>query len=80
MRQALMRAVQNMAVALENSPTARALRGNFSRQRSLPHLAKHFFHGFLCQFREKKHHSNENLLGPTPPYRHNADFCFHRAK
>ena len=38
-----MGAIHKMAVTLGDSPTVRALRGNFSSQRSLPHLAKHFF-------------------------------------
>ena len=46
----------------------------------LPHLAKLFFLGFLFLLRAKKPHTNENLPGSTPPSRHNADFCFHRAK
>ena len=35
-----------MAANLGDSPTTRALRGNFSCQRSLPHLAKHWSLGF----------------------------------
>ena len=53
---------------------------NFSVQRSLQHLLKHFFLGFLFLLRAKRHHTNQNLFGSTPPSRHNADFCFHRAK
>ena len=75
-----MGAIHKMAGTLGDSPTGRALRGNFSSQRSLPHLAKHFFLGFLFLLRAKKPHTNENLSGSTPPSRHNADFCFHRAK
>ena len=69
-----------MAATLGDSPTGRALQDNFSSQRSLPHLAKHFFLGFLFILRAKKPHTNENLSGSTPPSHHNADFCFHRAK
>ena len=65
--------------SLGDSPTARALRCNFSSQRSLPHLAKHFFLGYLFLFLAKKPHTNENFSGLTPPSRHNADFGFHRA-
>ena len=61
-------------------PYREGLRGNFSSQRSLPHLAKHFSLGFLFLLRAKKPHTNENLSGLTLPSRHNADFCFHRAK
>ena len=75
-----MGAIHKMAATLGDSPAARALRGNFSSQRSLPHLAKHFSLGFLFLLRAKKPHTNENLSGSTPPSRHNADFCFHRAK
>ena len=75
-----MGAIHKMAATLGDSPTARALRGNFSALRSLPHLAKHFFLGFLFILRAKKHHTNENLFGSDTPSRHNADFCFHRAK
>ena len=76
----VMGAIHKMAANLGDSPTARALRGNFSGQRSLPHLAKHFSLGFLFLLRAKKPHTNENLSGLTPPSRHNAEFCFHRAK
>ena len=69
-----------MAATLGDSPTARALRGNFSSQPSLPHLAKHFFLSFLFLLRAKKPNTNKILSGSTPPSRHNADFCFHRAK
>ena len=69
-----------MAATLGDSPTARALRGNFSSQRSLPHLAKRFSLGFLFLLWVNKPHTNENLSGWTPPSRHNDDFCFHRAK
>ena len=65
---------------LGDSPIVRALRGNFSSQRSLPHLAKHFSLGFLFVLRAKKPHTNENLSGSTPPSRHNGDYCFHMAK
>ena len=70
-----MGAIHKMAATLGNSPTARVLRGNFSSQRSLPHLAKHFFLGFLFLLLAKKPHTNENLSGSTPPSRHNADFA-----
>ena len=69
-----------MAATLGESPTARVLRGNFSSQRCLPPIAKHFFLGFLFLLRAKKPHTNENLSGSTPSSRHNADFCFNRAK
>ena len=49
-----MGAIHKMAATLGDSPTARALRGNFSSQRSLPHLAKHFSLGFLLLLRGKK--------------------------
>ena len=48
---------------LGDSPTARALRGNFSSQRSPLHLAKDFFLGFLFLLRVKRPHTNENLSG-----------------
>ena len=70
-----MGAIHKMAATLGDSPTARVLRGNFSSQRSLPHLAKHFFLSFLFLLRAKKPHTNENLSGSTPPSRHNADFA-----
>ena len=57
-----MGAIHKMAATLGDSP----LRGNFSSQRSLPHLAKHFFLGFLFLLRAKKPHTNENLSGSTP--------------
>ena len=75
-----MGAIHKMAATLGDFPTARALRGNFSSQRSSPHLAKHFSLGFLFLLRAKKPHTNENLSGSTPPSRYNADFCFHRPK
>ena len=65
---------------LEVSPTTRAMRGNFSNQRRLLHLAKHVFLGFLFFLQEKKSHTNENLFGSTAPSLHRADFCFYRAK
>ena len=77
---AAMGAIHKMAATLGDSPTARALRGNFSSQRSLPHQAKHVSLGFLFLLRVNKPHTNENLSGSTPPFRHNADFCFPRAK
>ena len=61
-----MGAIHKMAATLGDSPIARALRGNFSSQRSLPHLAKHFSLGFLFLLRAKKPHTNENLSGSTP--------------
>ena len=67
-----------MAATLGDSPAMRALRGNFYGQPGLPHLAKHFFPGFLVLLPVRKPHTNENLSGSTPS-RHNADFCFHRA-
>ena len=70
-----MGAIHKMAATLGDSPTARVLRGNFSSQRSLPHLAKHFFLGFLFLLRAKKPHTNENLSGSTPASRHNPDFA-----
>ena len=70
-----MGAIHKMAATLGDSPTARVLRGNFASQSSLPHLAKHFFLGFLFLLRAKKPHTNENLSGSTPSSRHNADFC-----
>ena len=76
----LMGAIHKMAATLGDSPSARPLRGNFSSQRSLPHLAKHSFLGFLFLLGAKKHHANQNLFGSTPPSRHNAEFCFHWAK
>ena len=42
-----MGAIHKMATTLGDSPSARALRGNFSSQRSLPYLAKPFFLVFL---------------------------------
>ena len=75
-----MGAIHKIAATLGDSPIARALRGNFSSQRSLPHLAKHFSLCFLFLLRAKKPHANENLSGSTPPSRHNADYCFHMAK
>ena len=69
-----------MAATLGDSPTARALRGNFSSQRSLPHLAKHFSLGFLLLLRAKKPRTNKNLSCSIPPSRRNADFCFHKTK
>ena len=78
--QLTMGAIHKMAATMGDSPTARALRGNFSSQRSLPDLAKHFFLGFLFFLRAKKPHTIQNISGLTPPSRHNADFCFHRAK
>ena len=75
----IMGAIHKMAATLEDSPAAMALRGNFYGQPGLPHLAKHFFPGFLVLLPVKKPHTNENLSGSTPPSRHNADFCFHRA-
>ena len=74
-----MGAIHKMAATLGDSPAARALRGNFYGQPGLPHLAKHFFPGFLVLLPVKKPHTNENLSGSTPPSRQNADFCFHRA-
>ena len=65
---------------LGDSPIARALQGNFSSQRSLPHIAKHFSLGFLSLLRAKKPRTNENLSGSTSPFRHNADYWFHMAK
>ena len=70
-----MGAIHKMAATLGDSPTARVLRGNFSSQRSLPHLAKHFFFGFLFLLRAKKPHTNKNLSGSTLPSRHNAHFA-----
>ena len=75
-----MGAIHKMAATLGDSPTARALRGNFSSQRSLPHLAKHFSLGFLFLLWAKKPRTNKNLSGSIPPSRRNADFCFHKAK
>ena len=72
--------IHKMVATLGDSPTARALRGNFSSQRSLPHLAKHFFLGFLFLLRTKKPHTNENLFGSTSPSRHDADCCIHSVK
>ena len=69
-----------MAATLGDSPIARALRGNFSSQRSLPHLAKHFSLGFLFLLRAKKPQTNKNLSGSIPPPRHNACFCLYKAK
>ena len=75
-----MGAIHKIAATLGDSPCARPLRGNFSSQSSLLHLAKHSFLGFLFLLRAKKHHANQNLFGSTTPSRHNADFCFHWAK
>ena len=61
-----MGAIHKMAATLGDSPSARALRGNFSSQRSVPLLAKHFFLGFLFLLRAKKPHTNKNLSGSTP--------------
>ena len=74
-----MGAIHKMAATLGDSPAARALRGNFYGQPGLPHLAKHFFPGFLVLLPVKKPHTNEILSGSTSPCRHNADFCFHKA-
>ena len=74
-----MGAIHKMAATLGDSPTARAVRGNFSSQRSLPHLAKHFSLGFLFLLRAKKPRTNKTLSGSIPPSRRNADFCFHKA-
>ena len=74
-----MGAIHKMAASLGDSPTARALRGNFSSQRSLPHLAENFFLDFLVLLRAKRPHTNKNLFGSTSPSRHKADFCFHRS-
>ena len=73
-------AIHKMAATLGDSPTARALRmwGNFPSHRSLPHLAKHFYLGFLFLLWAKKHHTNQSLFRSTLPSRHNADVCFHR--
>ena len=76
----LMGAIHKMAATLGDSPTARALRGNFSSQRSLQHLAKHFSLGFLLLLRAKKPRTNKNLSGSIPSSRRNADFCFHKTK
>ena len=73
-----MGAIHKMAATLGDSHAARALRGSFYGQPGLPHLAKHFFPGFLVLLQEKKPLTNENLSGSTPP-RQNADSCFHRA-
>ena len=59
---AAMGAIHKMAATLGDSPTGRALRGNFSSQRSLPHLAKHFSLGFLFLLRVNKPHTNEGRL------------------
>ena len=75
-----MGAIHKMAATLGDSPTARSLPGNFSSQRSLPHLAEHFFLDFLVLLRAKRPHTNENLFGSTSPSRHKADFCFHRSE
>ena len=75
-----MGAIHKMAATFGDSPTARALRGNFFSQRSLSHLAKHFSLGFLFLLRTKTPPTNDYRSGSTPPSRHNADFCFHRAK
>ena len=75
-----MGAIHKMAATLGDSPTARALRGTFSCQPGLPHLGKHFFLGFLFPLRAKEPNTNKKFSGSTPPSRHNADFCFHRAK
>ena len=65
---------------LGDSPTARALQGNLSTQRSLPHLAKHFFPGFLFLLWAKKaSYQRKYFLLDTPSF-HNADFCFNRSK
>ena len=50
----LMGAIHKMAATLGDSPAARALRGNFYGQPGLPHLAKHFFPGFLVLLPGKK--------------------------
>ena len=61
-----MGAIHKMATTLGDSPAARALRGNFSSQRSLPHLAKHFFFGFLFLLRAKKASCQPKSFGSTP--------------
>ena len=76
-----MGAIHKMAATLGgDTRTARALRGTYSSQPGHPNLAKHFFLGFLFPLRAKEPNTNKNLSGSTPPSRHNADFCFHRAK
>ena len=75
-----MGAIHKMAATLGDSPTARALRGNFSSQRSLLHLAKHFSLGFLLLLRAKKPRTNKNLSGSIPPSRRNAIFAFTRLR
>ena len=61
-----MGAIHKMAATLGYSPTARATRGNFSSQRGLPHLAKHFFLGFLFLLRAKQNHTNQHLSARHP--------------
>ena len=48
-----------MAATLGDTPTARALRGTSSSQPCLPHLAKHFFLGFLFPFWAKEPNTNK---------------------
>ena len=58
--------IHKVAGALGDSPTTRALQGNFSSHCSLPQLAKHFFLRFLFLLWAKKPHTNENRSGSTP--------------
>ena len=62
-------AIHKLALALGDSPTLRALRGNrkgFSSQRSLPHLAKHFFLCFLFLLQEKASYQRKSFRHYTP--------------
>ena len=68
-----MGAIHKMAATFGDSPAARALRGNFYGQPGLPHLAKHFFPGFLVLLPEKSLILTK-IFPARPPSRHNADF------
>ena len=73
--------IHKMAATLGDSPYREGPAGQLLQSAgSLPHLAKHFSLGFLFLLRAKKPHTNKNLSGLIPPSRHNADFCFHKAK
>ena len=64
---------------LRGSPYHKALRGDYSSQRNLLHLAKHFFLGFLFLLRANKPRTNKKSFRLDTHSRHNADFCSHRA-
>ena len=61
-----------MACNLGGFPFREAPRGNFSSQRNLPHLAKHFFLAFLFLLRAKSLRKSFRL---DTPFRHNDGLC-----